>query len=226
MDPHRRLWNEQQQQLRRALLHSDQHQKAIELFLVQHAMVHSSTPATPGLFSFDDEVWSGLSEEVVRRVPPKSEHSIPWTIWHTARIEDITMNLLVAGREQVFSGEEWPAKMKVSIRDTGNTLDAAGIFHLSLRIDIDALRAYRSAVRARTREIVGELRPEEMKRKVETTRLQHLRDEGAVLPAADWLLRYWGGLTISGLLLMPPTRHNFVHLREALRIKQKLNVNQ
>jgi hypothetical protein len=32
----------------------------------------------------------------------------------------------------------------------------------------------------------------------------------------------WSKRTVAGLLPMPPTRHNFLHLNEALRIKQKL----
>jgi hypothetical protein len=36
------------------------------------------------------------------------------------------------------------------------------------------------------------------------------------------VLEYWGGLTYAGLLLMPPTRHNFIHLNEALRVKKKV----
>jgi len=35
------------------------------------------------------------------------------------------------------------------------------------------------------------------------------------------VIDYWSGLTLAGLLLMPPTRHNFIHLNEALRLKQK-----
>lgn len=41
-------------------------------------------------------------------------------------------------------------------------------------------------------------------------------------PEADEIIAYWGGRTLAGLLLMPPTRHNFLHLSEALRIRQKL----
>ena len=33
---------------------------------------------------------------------------------------------------------------------------------------------------------------------------------------------YWGGKTFAGQLLMPATRHNFVHLNKAMRVKQKL----
>jgi len=46
----------------------------------------------------------------------------------------------------------------------------------------------------------------------------------AVGAAADWLVACWGGLTLAGLLLMPPTRHNFVHLNEAVRIKARIMV--
>ena len=45
--------------------------------------------------------------------------------------------------------------------------------------------------------------------------------EGAVLEVASDLIDYWAKRTIAGLLLMPATRHNLVHLNEALRLKQK-----
>ncbi len=35
------------------------------------------------------------------------------------------------------------------------------------------------------------------------------------------LIDYWGNRTFAGLLLMPPTRHNMVHLNEAYRIKNR-----
>jgi hypothetical protein len=49
-------------------------------------------------------------------------------------------------------------------------------------------------------------------------------DEGALLPQAIEILNYWSSRSIAGLLLMPPTRHNFLHLNEALRIKQRVSV--
>jgi hypothetical protein len=44
-------------------------------------------------------------------------------------------------------------------------------------------------------------------------------DQDAVLPEAEDLLVYWSRCTITGLLLMPATRHNMVHINEALRLK-------
>jgi hypothetical protein len=93
---------------------------------------------------------------------------------------------------------------------------------LSKQIDIQSLREYRIAIGTRTRKIVSQLQPSDLKQKVNPSRLQYLLDEGAVVEAARGLLNYWGGLTHAGLLLMPSTRHNFIHLNEALRLKKKI----
>ena len=54
-NPNREFWNEQQQALRQALLHADDPSAAVELFLSQHAMVHSAQMSRSGLWSFADE---------------------------------------------------------------------------------------------------------------------------------------------------------------------------
>ena len=55
-----------------------------------------------------------------------------------------------------------------------------------------------------TREIVRQIELEEFKQKV--------MEESALLPEAIDILNYWSKRTITGLLLMPPTRHNVLHL--------------
>jgi hypothetical protein len=221
MDSNRKLWNDGQQELRRALLLSHDHDGAIDRFLNQHAMVHSAVLAQSGFWSFEDEIWGDMPEEMLRGIPPKQDHSVAWIVWHIARIEDVTMNFLVAGSPQIFRQDTWLKKLKITAIDTGNLMAGEDIAILSATIDLEALRAYRLAVGRRTREIVQQLQPEGLKQKVDPARLRQVLLEGAVVEAAGDLIKYWGGLTIAGLLLMPPTRHNFVHLNEALRIKQK-----
>ena len=221
MNPDRKSWNEKQQALRQALSHPTDLQTTVTLFLDQHAMVHSAEMSNSGLWSFEDEVWQGLNETTVRCIPRGCEHSIAWLIWHIARIEDVTMNLLVAGDPQVLDQGPWQEQMKILARDTGNAMSNTDLVQLSAAIELQALKAYRKAVGRRTREVIENLALADLNQKVAPARLQRLLEEGAVLPAASGLLDYWGGLKISGLLLMPPTRHNFLHLNEALRIKQK-----
>jgi hypothetical protein len=62
MNPNRQSWNRQQQELQRALARPTEHRKALELFLSQHAMVHSAKVSRSGLWSFEDEIWQGLNE--------------------------------------------------------------------------------------------------------------------------------------------------------------------
>jgi hypothetical protein len=221
MDPHRQLWNRQQQALQRALSRSGDHQEAVKLFLSQHAMVHSAAMTQSGLWSFEDELWQGMTEERIRRIPQHCDHSIAWIIWHIARIEDVTMNLLVCGSPQILHQDHWLERMKIALRHTGNAMDAQSVAHLSATIDLEALRAYRVAVGRRTREIVQQLQPEEFTQKIAPSRLQQVRIEGAVAEAASDILDYWGKRTKAGLLLMPATRHNFLHLNEAQRLKQR-----
>ncbi len=47
----RKELNKQQTELRRVMLESDQYEKVIELFLHQHALLHSSNMANDGLWS-------------------------------------------------------------------------------------------------------------------------------------------------------------------------------
>jgi len=222
MDPNRKHWNAQLKLLRQALNDPDDIQTTIDLFLRQHAMVHDAEMSNSGQHSFSDEVWEGASEATVRCVPPKFEHSIAWIMWHLARIEDMTMNGLLAGKTQMFFQDDWHTKLKIELRHSGNVvMDDADVTELSRAIDIDALKEYRFAVGRSTREAVKVLEADDLKRKVEPARLLELLDNGSVVEEANDLLTYWGNLTIAGLLLMPPTRHNFVHLNEALKVKKK-----
>ena len=221
MDANHKFWNEQQQQLQRCLAHADQHFEAVELTLRQHAMVHTGAVSRSGLWSFEDEIWDGLSDASVRAIPANGEHSIAWVFWHITRIEDVTMNVLVAGEQQVIHEDRWLERMKAPIAHTGNALSVEAVAGLSASINVDALRDYRLAVGQRTQEIIFDLQPGALKHKIKPSRLQQILDEGAVLEAAREIVDYWGKRTIADLLLMPATRHNFVHLNEAARLKAK-----
>lgn len=221
MESHRRLWNKRQSEFRRVLLRFDQHQKAIELFLSQHATLHSAKMAQSEAWSFEDDVLEDMTVAQIRRIPRNCDHSVAWLLWHMTRIEDVAMNLLVAGEPQILHRENWLERMKINIRDTGNAMSEVGVANLSAIIDISALRAYRLAVGRATRETVRQLPAEKLKRNVDPSRLQQVMDERAVVEAASGLIDYWGKRNLAGLLLMPATRHNFVHLNEALRVKQR-----
>jgi hypothetical protein len=221
-----KIWNQQQKELRQLLLSDDRHQEAIELFLSQHALLHSAKllldePFSGEAISLEDDLLDNMTEDQFRRIPQNDEHSVAWLIWHIVRIEDVTMNVLVAGLAQIMHRDNWLARMKIELRHTGNLMSEDEVTQLSAAIDMQALRAYRVAVGRGTREIVRQLQPGELTQKVNPLRLEQLMVEGAVIEEARDLINYWGKRSIAGLLLMPATRHNPVHLNEAQRLKQK-----
>jgi len=188
MDLNRKLWNTGQQKLRIALANND-HQKAIELFLIQHAMVHSKKVSHMDVWSFEDELWRGLTEQAFR-IPQNGEHSIAWILFHITRIEDITMNLLIAGTPQLYLKEGWAKKLNSTISHSANKMDSDSVMRLSAALDMKALKEYRLAVGKRTRKIVKKIHVEELNQKIDLFRLQKVLDEGAVIPEAMEIVNY------------------------------------
>ncbi len=174
------------------------------------------------VWSYQDEVLDGLSDAHLRCIPPQEEHSVIWNLWHITRIEDACMNVLLADAPQVFHAEAWQAKLNSPFVDVGNAMDAVRVAALSQAIDIPALLAYRLAVGRCTQALAGSLDFAALRKKPAAARLQCLAADGTVPPGAEWLLDYWGGHPASNLLLMPASRHGFVHLNEIASMRARL----
>jgi hypothetical protein len=222
VDNNLRHWNDQPQLLRRLLLKDRAYQQALPIFREHHAAVHAAKLYAGAHWSWHDEVLAGLTPDQLRFTPKGSPHSGAWRIWHMARIEDATMNILLANGTQVFASGKWIDKLAVDYVGVGNEMSDADIVQLSKTINLKALFAYRLAVGKRTRAIVQRLKLDLLARPPAPDRLQRLIDECAVQPPALWLRDYWGGHSAANLLLMPATRHPFVHLNEIKRLLPKL----
>lgn len=211
--------NDLHKALREALTGGDAELHALDLFLSLHSQLHSRqvSPQTP--WSYEDWLLDGLEEAHLRAIPEGQEHSIAWVLWHLTRVEDVTMNLLVAGQDQVFELGNWQAKTASPIKHTGNGAGVDVALALSEVVDIHALRAYRAAVGLATQEIARRLTSEDFDRKVAPDNLKRIMEEEAVLPAGQDVVAYWSRRDVKGLLLMPPTRHAIVHWNEAARLK-------
>ena len=198
------------------------YRQAIPIFLEHHAAVHTIKLHAGAHWSWHDEVLNGLTSDQLRYTPKGSPHSVAWRIWHMARIEDATLNILLADGAQVFTSGKWSDKLAIDSVGVGNEMSNADIVKLSETINLKALLAYRLAVGKRTRAIMQRLNLDILARPPAPDRLRRLVDEQAVQPPALWLLDYWGGNPAANLLLMPATRHPFVHLNEIKRLLPKL----
>lgn len=195
----------------------------MRLVLELHSLAHESLSEAAGPVTAEDEVWNHLTREMFITMPTPKDNTIAWDIWHITRIEDITVNFLIAGGEQLLD-ENQLKSIGSPFCDTGNSWTDEEIVLFSRSVDSDALRRYRKAVGTGTREVISRLTFEDMKRKPQKSDLQKIRESGAVTdqPDSAWLTDFWGRKDVAGLLLMPVTRHQMVHLNECLKLKAKI----
>ena len=147
--------------------------------------------------------------------------TIAYSVWHIFRIEDIVAHDLIQNDEAVF--QAYRDRIGAPIITTGNELIGKQIAEFSEKLDLDALYDYAIAVKNSTDVLLKQLSYRDLRRKfgeADKTRLQQLQvvstDENAC-----WLIDYWCGKDISGLLRMPFSRHWIMHIEACLRIKNK-----
>lgn len=222
----RKRWNENHKLLTNIINKPEKHSQAIQLFLSHHALLHSSAIDDSSVVTLVDVLVKNLDEEIYRKYPvPNSDtkNSIVWHLWHIARIEDMTMNILIGNVEQILFSDCWLKEMNIDFSHSGNDMNNEDMTKLSSTIDCKELLAYREAVGRQTRKIISTMDVGQFKMKVDQNRIKRLFDENAVLIESQWLADYWSKKTIAGLILMPAARHNFLHLNKCIRIKEKLN---
>lgn len=221
IDRQRKRINRDQSALRSMLTrHPDR--AALDRFLAHHAALHTASADWPDVWSYEDALLDGLPEVAFRVIPKGQAHSIAWVLWHATRIEDAAMNLVVGGRPQVLLSGDWPKRLGVQARDSGNEWRPGEIETLSRSVEIPALRAYRKAVGVQTRELVAGLSPADLTQKTDPGRLQLVMQVGALAEAAAGIRDYWSRRTIAGMLLMPGSRHILTHLNEIFDMRKKI----
>lgn len=196
-------------------------QSAMELALEIHAMTHTGEVSSSAAPTFCDELLDGLEDADYSVMPTEKDETIAWHLWHIARIEDLVGNLLIAEKPQILS-DEWMERLNISVKDTGNAMTDDEIIGFSKQVNKQELINYRNAVGRQTRELLNALTPGDLKRKPADESLARLVSEGGLLEVKQsiWLKKFWGSYTVTGLILLPLTRHHMIHLPDSLAIKQ------
>lgn len=156
----------------------------------------------------------------------KGYHSktIAYSLWHIFRIEDIVAHTLILQDEQVFFVGDYQRRIGSPIITTGNELVKQQISDFSKALDLDALYDYAIAVKNSTDALLQRVSFEEAKRKM--TQADKARLQALAVVSGDknacWLIDYWCGKDIRGLIQMPFSRHWIMHTEAALRMKTKI----
>ena len=216
-------WNDKQKNLKSYLSNQKTFIKGKNLLLEMHNLLHEKRVCKTNTETFYDNLWENLNEETCKIISNK-ETSILWNIWHITRIEDIISNIFIGNKETIFN-KEVQTKLNIKITDTGNAMTYSDIELFNKNINIKSLKEYRVKVGKSTQKIIESLEFNDMKIKVKQEQLEKIRQNGGVVndPKSIGLLDFWGRKNIYGLIMMPITRHQIVHLNDCFKIKEKYN---
>jgi hypothetical protein len=190
---------------------------ARDLFLQQHAAVHSAAVGGNKM-SMADRTFAGLTDAQMRVRPREDLNSLAWLMFHISRTEDVFVNTLLAGRLQVFD-DAWSKRLGITRRDFGFGMSSAEVTDLTQQVDVAALREYRDAVGQRTREIVGNFKPQDWQGAIEAPAVERAAADGSLGRAAEPFSKNMPGrpraAVLSGIALM----HSAGHMGEAVTVR-------
>jgi hypothetical protein len=188
------------------------------------------------LIEFREELFQQITW-IVEGYPEKAFYQMPflgangyhsktlaYSIWHIFRIEDIVAHEMIAEDEQVLFRDNFLEKISAPIITTGNELEGEDIAEFSKKLNVQELYLYAKAVKELTDRILIELKYKDLKRKFSEDTKQKLIESKCVSEDenAFWLIDYWCGKDIKGLIQMPFSRHWIMHIEAMQRIKNRL----
>lgn len=176
-----------------------------------------------------DLIFKTTSPEDFFALPfPKSKGNtnatIAWSIYHIFRIEDIVCNSVINSKTQIFFDYDFQNRMNSSIITTGNELSNEELIEFSKKLNIQELYNYAKLVKENSEKMMLEISYEETKLKIPEEKKEYLKSLKVVSLAesSSWLIDYWCGKNVRGLLQMPFSRHWIMHVEACLKMKNKL----
>ena len=149
--------------------------------------------------------------------------TIAYSLWHIFRIEDIVAHSLIANNEQILFVGDYQRRIKSPIITTANELVKEEIRDFSNKLSIEELYNYIAEVDASTTQILKALTYSDMKEKVTDESRKRLETLNVVSTDenAYWLIDYWCGKDVKGLIQMPFSRHWIMHIEACIKIRDK-----
>ena len=215
-----KMWSELNKAMQAQIKKKDTFEAGIDtLFNLRNQLMEILT-------SFHEEL-SRDDFDAIPFIDANGYHSktIAYSIWHIFRIEDIVAHTLISEDEQVFFSGNYQERIHSPIITTGNELVKEQIADFSKQLNMKELYFYICEVKDSTEKIISSLHYDRLKKKISEERKEHLellnvvsRDEKAI-----WLIEYWCGKDIRGLIQMPFSRHWIMHIEASLRIRNKIH---
>ena len=181
------------------------------------------------LFEQVAQIVATFPEEAFYQMPfsrAEGYHSktLSYSIWHIFRIEDIVAHEMIAGDQQVLFAQGFDRSIHSPLVTTGNELSGDEIAAFSKKLDVKELYRYAQEVMNASNRMLKQLTFADMKRRFGDEMIEKLKKTGCVSQDenASWLIAYWCGKDIRGLIKMPFSRHWIMHIEAMQRIKNRL----
>lgn len=214
-----KVWSELNKTMQTQIKKKDTYKASIE------TLIHLRNQLMETLTSFS-EILSREDFDAIPFINADGYHSktISYSIWHIFRIEDIVAHTLISENEQVFFSGNYQERINSPIITTGNELVKEQIADFSKQLNLKELYTYIFEVKDSTEKIINQLSYDELRKKILDERKEYLKSLNVVSDDknAIWLIDYWCGKDIRGLIQMPFSRHWIMHIEASLRIKNKI----
>lgn len=207
--------------------------KEIQKLLTKEATFEA---AIQKLLSFRAEMFEQITR-IVNEYPEKAFSEMPfagadgyhsktlaYSIWHIFRIEDIVAHEMITGDSQVLFDRDFRKRTGSPIITTGNELQGDEIAAFSKQLNIRELYLYAKSVKESTDKILNNLAYKELKQRFGDDVKEKLIRSKCVSEDenAFWLIEYWCGKDVKGLIRMPFSRHWIMHIEAMRRIKNRI----
>lgn len=191
-----------------------------QLFLLEHAHIHSAAVSPDGGPSLEDALCEGLTDEQLRS-RPEGLNSIVWLLWHITRFEDVVVNTVLRAVPHVLDRDGWLERLGVDTRLVGTGSSDSEVAGFSEAVDPASVRAYRLSVGLETRQWALTTDLVDLERvPAVAARLGQAPD--VLGERAAWVQRLWESRTGLGLLALPVIGHGYMHIGEARVTRSRL----
>jgi hypothetical protein len=166
-------------------------------------------------------VLPGLTPDELKSRPSPHSNSIAWLTWHCARTEDVAINTVLRGAEQIAAGDGWTTRLGVEATDIGTSMGDDEVATFAESVDPLVVIEYWQAVQKNTHEWL---------KAADLGVLDDAPDVKARLasapaslrPGAGWVEALWSGQLGAFFVSWVAVGHQYVHLGEMLATRTAL----
>jgi hypothetical protein len=157
--------------------------------------------------------------------PPANQNSVAWLVWHATRWEDVIINTWITDRGQVLDVGGWSDRLGLDTRHVGTAMTPEEVFAITTKVDLTALRDYRTATAAATVAAVKGMTDSDLERPVGVGRLEQGAPDGAYHNSrAPWMDEFWAGHDVAWFLSFLNVHSTEHTIGEALAVRGQMGV--